>query len=351
MKNGGNIFSKDNIKAVAVWVGIIAGAYLAIVAIAIYISPSANRNPAIRATLRAIPYPAAVVGGRVITFDRMLDLSDSVKRFYESQDFSSVGLRVDFGSADGQKRLKIKEKNVFTKLIENLIIESEAKDAGIKLTDEMVRQELERKIRELGSDENLKSTLKKLYGWEIHDFEKNVVKPDLYRARLFEQIKKNDSSYETARKKIEEAKNEMEKDSFAKVAEKYSDGESAKFGGELGWFSADQMLPDVALAAFNLEKGKTSGIIESPIGYHIIEVTDKKTEKEIALVKVRQIFVRTKAFSDWLSEREKDTSIITLVPGYRWSDDKSQIEFKDEELRKFEEELVNNSYYDASILF
>src|SRR4030065_80125 len=85
-----------------------------------------------------------------------------------------------------------------------------------------------------------------------------------------------------ASKKIEEAKKELEKEKdFPEVAENFSDGESAKSGGDLGWLSSDQMIPEIAVVAALLNKGERRDIIENNLGFHLIQVDDKKNEDGI----------------------------------------------------------------------
>jgi len=57
---------------------------------------------------------------------------------------------------------------------------------------------------------------------------------------------------------------------FVDVAQAYSDGPTSKRGGDLGWFQRGQMVPAFDEAAFTLEVGETTAVIESPIGLHII---------------------------------------------------------------------------------
>ena len=58
--------------------------------------------------------------------------------------------------------------------------------------------------------------------------------------------------------------------SFSEVAKKYSDGPFGSRGGNLGWFQKGQMVPQFDTAAFSLEPGTTSDIVESANGFHII---------------------------------------------------------------------------------
>jgi len=60
---------------------------------------------------------------------------------------------------------------------------------------------------------------------------------------------------------------------FAALAREHSDCGSAMGGGDLGGFGRGQMVKSFEEAAFALNVGDTSGIVESPFGFHIIHRT------------------------------------------------------------------------------
>jgi parvulin-like peptidyl-prolyl isomerase len=68
---------------------------------------------------------------------------------------------------------------------------------------------------------------------------------------------------------------------FAELAKLYSEGPSAPRGGDLGYFTARDMVATFSNAAFNLEPGGVSDVVATPFGYHIIQVIDKKPRRKL----------------------------------------------------------------------
>ena len=79
---------------------------------------------------------------------------------------------------------------------------------------------------------------------------------------------------EEALERTEEILSKVKKgEDFAALAKEYSDCPSSKNGGNLGSFMRGKMVPAFEEAAFALEPGKTSEIVETKFGYHIIKRT------------------------------------------------------------------------------
>lgn len=75
---------------------------------------------------------------------------------------------------------------------------------------------------------------------------------------------------------------------FEKLATESSEdpGSGAK-GGDLGFFTKGQMVPAFETAAFGLQPGALSPIVETPFGFHIIKTTEKRAAQTVALDKVK----------------------------------------------------------------
>ncbi len=61
---------------------------------------------------------------------------------------------------------------------------------------------------------------------------------------------------------------------FAELARKNSDCPSGAEGGDLGQFPRGAMVPEFDKAAFALEPGQVSDVIETAFGYHLIQRTE-----------------------------------------------------------------------------
>jgi parvulin-like peptidyl-prolyl isomerase len=81
-----------------------------------------------------------------------------------------------------------------------------------------------------------------------------------------------------AKKKIDDVASQLKNGAdFAELAKKYSeDSASAPNGGDIGFVSAGQTVPEFEAAAFALEVGKVSDVVETTYGYHLLKVTEKK---------------------------------------------------------------------------
>ncbi len=80
---------------------------------------------------------------------------------------------------------------------------------------------------------------------------------------------------------------------FAAIAKQSSiDPGSAKNGGDLGYFSSGQMVPEFEAAALKLNPGEISEPVKTKFGYHIIKVTDKKMGKPVEYEKIKNVLMQ-----------------------------------------------------------
>lgn len=303
---------------------------------------------------RVLPFPVAIADGAFISYGELDKNRESLRRFYESQsdDLEQRGFRVDFNTPDGKKRLLLREKDILNKLVEDRIILFLAQGKGIRFSDGEAMAKVKEAIQEQGgSQENLENQLARFYGWNLSEFKEKIVVPSLYREALEASFMK-ERDVTAAKSAIEKAASELSNGTaFEAVAETFSDGDSKKDGGDLGWTDIEALVPELQDAARTQSINAVGSILESTLGFHIVVVLDRKTESGKELVRMRQIFTRKPSFPDWLAEKKREAVIFILPRRYLWDAESGSVIFRDEALRAFEKTALQQSEGDPSLVF
>jgi len=223
-----------------------------------------------------------------------------------------------YKKTDKEAVIKQSREAFLQRLIDNILIEQEAKKsgAGIIVKDEEVMEVIQdmlakQKLSMQEFSKNLAQEGKSL------DSVKKEIRGQMMRARLLrrevkakilvsdeeigEYYNKNRQDYEgkeTVRIKqillllppdadktiIAKVKNEamqlhkriMNGESFDLMALNYSQGPAAAQRGDVGFIGRGTIIPEVEAVAFSLPVGQVSEVIKSDVGFHIIQVVDKK---------------------------------------------------------------------------
>ena len=102
---------------------------------------------------------------------------------------------------------------------------------------------------------------------------------------------------------------------FAALAKEKSKDPGAADGGDLGYFTKDQMVPEFAEAAFKLDKGQISDPVHTQFGWHVIKIEDKRTKPTPTFDQVKaqlSNYVEHRAQAELVDNLRKNATIERL---------------------------------------
>ncbi len=220
-------------------------------------------------------------------------------------------------------------RQVLNELITISLLTQDAKTQGVKATEQEVQQYISSRKQSFPSEEAYKQALAKagvtedslrqqareqlavqkyvqtkvIQNVTVSDqatrdfYEKNkaqISQPERVHARHILITVKPDApaaDKENARKKAEDLLQRIKGgEDFAKLAQENSDDTGSKpRGGDLSWFARGQMVPTFEAAAFALQKpNDLSPVVETPFGYHIIQLLERQQASTLPYEQVKE---------------------------------------------------------------
>lgn len=164
------------------------------------------------------------------------------------------------------------------------------------------------------------------------EYSELVIEPEISREERNKTIEK----LENIRQRI------MDGESFSTLAVLYSEDQgSAMNGGELGFVSREDLVPEFAAVAFNLQdKNTVSRVVQSEFGYHIIQLIERRG----TLINVRHILLTPEIGDEQIAKAEdKITEIYNKIIADSISFTEAVRKYSDAET-KFNEGVVANPY-------
>ena len=239
-----------------------------------------------------------------------------------------------FGS-EGRFVQEVRDDILFSKLLELIdsgaaVSEAEARDSIRTRLEELrvafVALDQERPPLGVQADEAaIEKLLKEENDRVRRSYDEQTARfhvPERVRARhVLVQVGKDASEDEakTARAKIDAALARIQKgEDFAVVAKEVSEDPGSKDqGGDLGFFPRGQMVPAFEDVAFGLEAGKTSEVVRSDFGFHVIRTEAHEAAKDQTFDEVARQIAEELANADRARALARETSdrLVTAVRG------------------------------------
>lgn len=165
-----------------------------------------------------------------------------------------------------------------------------------------IKDEFRRMIRDQMLSQQMQQTLAgdiKVTPSEVRSFFKKIptdslpyVNSEIELGRIMKKPDISETQLDEARMKANELRDRvLAGESFKTLAVLYSEDEgSAKKGGELGFFTRGQMVPEFEAMAFRIKKDSVSPIFKTDFGYHFMQNIERRGEQ----VNVRHILIKAK---------------------------------------------------------
>jgi peptidyl-prolyl cis-trans isomerase C len=187
-------------------------------------------------------------------------------------------------SADFKRKLEFARK----KLLMEGLLQSVGKQG---LTDAAMHQVYDEAVKQIGDEK------------EVHA-----------RHILFRAPTSDDKAGKEAEDKVKAVIARLKKgEDFAKVAGEVTEDPSGKAnGGDLGYFTKEQMVPEFSDAAFKLEAGQISEPVKTQFGWHVIKVEEKRTKPAPKFEDVKpqiENFVTRKAQAELVTKLRADAKV------------------------------------------
>lgn len=266
---------------------------------------------------------------------------DEIFNLFKAQQEQNNGPEVWEKDINGKKFIDYAKEELLNSLIDETILLKKAADIGIVAPKEQIDGEIEYIKQMFESDEKYKEYLASqnlTEGYIVNDLTKRITINNLVNEitksieipedelkTIYDSMKDSFVSIKASHilmENQEEAKKILERakagEDFNKLAMEFSIDPSAKENsGELGYFSVGDMVPEFEKAAFALEPGQISGLVQSDFGFHIIKAEDKKTLGfDEAKAQIKEELLpgkRNEFFMSYFEELKSEAEIIKYL--------------------------------------
>jgi len=264
--------------------------------------PTATATTVVLPTSTPEPPLAARVNGQPIYLS---DYERELGRYEASLESRGI----DPNTPEGQENLAQARDWVLNVMIEQVLTEQAAAEAGVIVSDEEVDAYMQLMIDENGGEEAFRA---KLAEWgETPEDAWQEVRAQLIGMKMTQRVVESvptTTEHVHARHILVDTAAEAERilsqlqasADFATLARAYSqDTSTRESGGDLGFFPRGILVAsEVEQAAFDLQPGHFSGVVSSPLGYHIVQVVERDPARTVSPENLR--LLQDRAVQEWI---------------------------------------------------
>lgn len=279
-------------------------------------------------------FTAAFLFPQEEVIDKIVAVVDNEIILQSELDFQTAIFASQRGINPDSPELK---RQILNSMIDEKLVYAQAELDSIVISDEEIAQRIEYQLQVLQQQYGSVAKVEQIYGMSIEKI-KRELRDDVRKNLMVQRLReKNFAAMEASRREIEEFYDTYKDSlgmipeklkvyhifrnpktstrlkqqyrdfaqaildsikngaSFEEMAKKYSEDPGSKAqGGDLGFVKRGVFYPEFEAAAFSLAEGEISGVIESPVGFHIIELLERRGES----IHTRHILIKIKTDED-----------------------------------------------------
>jgi parvulin-like peptidyl-prolyl isomerase len=233
-----------------------------------------------------------------------------------------VTQNTDLSDEEKEAMLAQGRRQVLDVMIEQALIEQAAAREGVNISDKEVETVITRDIEENGGQAKFDAWLE-ANDWTYDEY-RTRQRSMMIASTMFERVTGSvpKEAEQVHARHILVEKEALARDllaqlqggaDFAQLARQHSlDPSTKESGGDLGFFPRDTLvIPEMEDVAFTLSVGQISDVLQSPMGYHIIQVLERAQDKPLSEESWQALKEAT--FRRWVSELWNDANVEILV--------------------------------------
>jgi len=291
---------------------------------------------------------AGTLSAQEVVIDKVVAVVDNEIILQSELEFQISIFASQRGMDPGSTELK---RQILNSMIDEKLVYAQAELDSIIISDGEINQRIDYQINVLQQQYGSISKIEEMYGMSIEKI-KRELREDVRKNLMVQRLReKNFAPVEASRREVEDffytykdslgmipeklhiyhifrnpkTSDRLKKQykdfaqavrdsivnqgaNFEDMAKKYSEDPGSKaFGGDLGFVKKGVFYPEFEAAAFSLEVGEISNVIETPVGYHIIELLERRGES----IHTRHVLIKFK------TDESADLETITFLTEIR----------------------------------
>ncbi|MFH1292323.1 MAG: peptidylprolyl isomerase [bacterium] len=225
---------------------------------------------------KVLRLPAFKLADQKVLYTEYVEDLNALKKLQE-YDKTQGGLVGQYAELTDEE---ISEQALF-RLIDNALVSKVAKVYNVQLAQDDVDTAKSAILQNFADTAAAEKEIKVRFGWDMDTYVRKVVHPYILKEKLNEEISKDDEVQKEIKEKAEKVLKEIiDGADLAEKIKQYDVDGTGRFAGDLGWFGKGAMVKPFEDAVFALNKGELNKeLVKTDYGYHIVKLTDKKTEK------------------------------------------------------------------------